>query len=355
MRRLAILGTRGPGSAYGGFETLANQLHVSAMASGLECEILGFQLPNSNPSRTMRPSWMFSYLQTPLTTLISAMSIRKTDYDAFLIVNPVNVFTALLITRFGKPVLLHLDGRDDLRKKWGPLSRLVIRTSRIVACRSRLNLIVDSHHLVEWYRETHSRTVQLHLYGGCPIAERKPSHRWGPNDAGHLLVVARPEPENQTLEICRAFLNSSNPLTLVVVGAPVAGTSYWKEIQRTVQGSPRISLTGLISDRTKRCKLYVGSRAVIHGHTVGGTNPSLVDALSHGCPVLAHDNPFNREVAGRGALYWKTEDELVHLLNDDSLVYPQVDPDQFIKKYNWADVTKRYFRALGLDVESQRS
>ena len=87
---------------------------------------------------------------------------------------------------------------------------------------------------------------------------------------------------------------------------------------------------------------------MIHGHTVGGTNPSLVDALSHGCPVFAHGNPYNKEVVGDSSPTWNSEADLRQFFSANQTPHSTVDVREFISRYNWADITQRYLRAFGL-------
>ena len=86
---------------------------------------------------------------------------------------------------------------------------------------------------------------------------------------------------------------------------------------------------------------------MIHGHTVGGTNPALVDALSHGCPVFAHANPYNREVVGAGSPMWSDVGELERFFSADGRPMASVDAREFIRRYNWEDVTNGYLEAFG--------
>jgi glycosyltransferase involved in cell wall biosynthesis len=349
-----VLGTRGLPSRHGGFETLAENLYVSALKLNLKCAV-----PRCAPTVSGRgSSWLVRVMSRlnfppPIWTILHSFSVPQNS--VVVVTNVSNVFSAVFLKLRVQKVILNIDGFDEKRAKWGVVIRSIFRSCRRIAISSKLDLISDSCVMQNYLSSSHSRTSLYIPYGGCVLAENDLEHRWTPNRDSFYLVVARIEPENQILEICRAILSAAGSLNLIVVGAPVKPTAYWKRLESLSRNDSRVHFAGAIYDRDRRCDLYRSARAVIHGHTVGGTNPSLVDALSHGCPVLAHDNLFNREVADSSALYWKNEDELVHLLNDDSLVYPQIDTDQFIEKYNWADVTKRYFRALGLDVESQRS
>lgn len=350
---VSVHGSRGIPGRYGGFETLAEQLasHGRCQALIVICPNIEWINVNFSLFKKFFQVLSDSRFHTPIISWITRQYSK--NCDAVLVVNPINVLTALAIAKDGPRVCLNVDGMEDQRQKWGFAGKLSHKIARLIAVRSKLTLITDSSEISKWYLEKYGRQTLFIPYGGCQLAEDDAFHRWDCEDqARHFLLIARPEPENQIIEICRAFLISRSKLPLIVVGSPKNPTKYWRRVLELIDNSPRILLAGSIYDRQQRCDLYLNAQAVIHGHTVGGTNPSLVDALSHGCPVLAHDNPFNREVAGSSALYWKTEDELALLLDNDSLVYPQIDTDQFIKKYNWADVTNRYFRALGLDVKT---
>ena len=87
---------------------------------------------------------------------------------------------------------------------------------------------------------------------------------------------------------------------------------------------------------------------MIHGHTVGGTNPALVDALSHGCPVMAHDNAYNREVLGENGSLWNSVDALAEMLRNYEPRQFSVDVDGFLKNYNWKKVAQSYQHILNL-------
>jgi glycosyltransferase involved in cell wall biosynthesis len=346
---MIILGTRGVPNQYGGFEALAEYLLAGCMSMGVECLVIGnrdSEVASSFIGRiTSLP--VLRSLETPLRT----WSVRKQacGHESVLIVNPMNVFTAMWIARRGSNLLLHIDGMEDQREKWGHFAKSAHRLARHVAATSNLNLVTDSKAIQDWYRRTYRKESVFVPYGGCPRAEADSSHSWREKCVGdYYLVVARPEPENQIYEICSAFLSSTSPWRLIVVGAPAHPTPYWKRVQRLIGDSLRVHLAGSIYDRERLCELYRSCRGVIHGHTVGGTNPSLVDALSHGCPVFAHGNPYNKEVVGGSSPTWNSEADLRRFFNDNQTPHSTIDVREFIDRYNWADVTQRYLRAFGL-------
>jgi hypothetical protein len=306
-----IIGSRGIPARYGGFETLAQHLAHGFAVRGVECTVIGTrdaQARSSVPARLIQAVGLHG-AETPVLTWWTRPRVQPGD--SVLVLNPVNVWTALWLQRRGAKVVLHLDGMEHLRTKWGRAARALHRLARRTAVRSRLTLIADHPEIQRVMLGEFGRDTLYIAYGGCDEAEHDASHRWSADRAGdHYLVMARPEPENQVLEICQAFANTETDARLLVVGGPHRPNDYWRRIELTAASDPRIELLGPIWDRDRLCELMMTARAYIHGHTVGGTNPSLVDVLSHGTPVLAHDNVFNRKVLSTDGTYWVDEVEL---------------------------------------------
>jgi glycosyltransferase involved in cell wall biosynthesis len=346
---LVVIGTRGVPNQHGGFEALAEHLQRNCSGAYIDCEVIGNRDLDVSSTSTgkITSHGAFRIFETPLRTW--AVRKRACGHQSALVVNPVNVLTAMWLQRDGKRVLLHMDGMEDQRKKWGYVAKRTHRAARYLAAKSNLTLVTDSRAIQDWYWHKYHKDSIFIPYGGCPVAEEDLFHSWSEERAGdYFLVVARPEPENQIYEICSAFLSSTSPWRLMVVGAPSHPTHYWKRVQRLIGDSQRVHLAGSIYDRDRLCELYTGCRGVIHGHTVGGTNPSLVDALSHGCPVFAHGNPYNKEVVGDSSPTWNSEADLRQFFSANQIPHSTVDVRDFISRYNWADVTQKYLRAFGL-------
>ena len=345
---MIILGSRGVPNQHGGFEALAEHLLEGCLRIGHECRVIGNRDPEVTSTLAGRITSLpvLRSLETPLRT----WSVRKMarDHTTVLVVNPVNVLTALWLSRQRSQVLLHMDGMEDQRGKWGYFAKRAHRIARFIAAKSNLTLVTDSEVIQDWYQQKYHKDSVFIPYGGCKLAEVDAAHTWGEESVGdYYLVVARPEPENQIFEICEAFLKSTSRWRLMVVGAPVHPTAYWRKVQQLVGASERVNLAGSIYDRERLCDLYKNTRGVIHGHTVGGTNPSLVSALSHGCPVFAHSNPYNTEVVGSTAEMWRNSQELERFFSSNQDPQSTVNTQEFMRRFNWADVTNRYVKAFG--------
>jgi glycosyltransferase involved in cell wall biosynthesis len=344
-----LVGSRGIPARYGGFETLVEKVHDHFVESGHEVRVIGTRdvgITRSLPGRLVsRPP--LQSLETPLLTWFGRPKVTSDDH--VLVVNPINVWTAKRISRDGARVWLHMDGMEHERRKWGAIARYGHRKARRTAARSNLGLIVDSHAIGRILHDDFGASSTCIGYGGCEVAETEPRHRWKAEASSNTyLVLGRPEPENNILEICRAFSAADLDARLLVVGAPQRPTRYWRHVIDIARGNPKIELSGPKWDRTELCNLYQTIRAVIHGHSVGGTNPALVDALSHGSPVLAHDNPFNRETGSTCVEYWGDEASLTRLLRDCHEIGFKPSGLPSGSHLNWRDVTKAYRSALGM-------
>lgn len=117
-----------------------------------------------------------------------------------------------------------------------------------------------------------------------------------------LTLIARPEPENSILEIVEAFSAAPRDVTLAVLGNYSPDNPFHARVRAAA--GPQVKFVGAIYDPAALASLRFHSLAYMHGHRVGGTNPSLVEALGAGNPVIAHDNRFNRWVAGDAATYF---------------------------------------------------
>jgi glycosyltransferase involved in cell wall biosynthesis len=186
-------------------------------------------------------------------------------------------------------------------------------------------------------------------------APTEPLRTWQLTPRGYGLVIARPEPENSLLEIVRAWSATPRPFPLLVLGAYDLSHPYQAAVRAAA--SPDVWFPGALYDVDVVQALRHHARLYVHGHTVGGTNPSLVEALGAGSPVLARDNAFNRWVAGPGARYFRDEArcaaEVTALLHDEAALEAMRAASQarHAEAFTWDRVLPAYeavlLRALG--------
>lgn len=347
--RLLIIGSRGAHSQYGGFETLSSVLQTRLP----EVSVVVFEVPTPTPNQSRIASIKGKYLELIVTSFRLSNQITSNLSDKYLILNPANIFLALWYRREWGRIMIHMDGRDDLRGKWPLPVRLLYRCCQRLCVLSGIPLIFDSQTVRD---EIGGRNPQEHAviaYGGCQACEQNRMAWQASHSSQTFITLARAEPENQLVEIVRSVSAMVAPVPLRVVTTTRHKGRYWNSLVAEVNESGVAKLIDGIWDKEQLCSMYREVSAVIHGHTVGGTNPSLVLALCHGTPVFAHDNPYNREVAGSLARYWKDEEELTKLLDEfDPATWPydQAAVDNFNRRYNWDDVVEKYKKVLELEA-----
>jgi glycosyltransferase involved in cell wall biosynthesis len=330
-RTLRILGTRGVPAAHGGFETFAEQLGLYLVRRGWRVVVY---CQEDGPGEITESAWEgIERVTIPIamsgakgTMLFDWKSIRHAGrFDDLCLTLGYNtaVFCAWLRLK-SVPNLINMDGVEWRRAKWGKGAKAWFWFNDWAGCWLGNHLVAD-HPEIARHLETRvsKRKITTIGYGAKRVRDPDDAavrHR-GLMPGGYLTLVARAEPENSVLEIIQAFSTHRRGVKLVVVGH-YDPTHYDYHAKVQAAASDEVLFVGAIYDQPVLQSLRFHGLAYLHGHQVGGTNPSLVEALGAGNAVIAHDNCFNRWVAGEGACYFHEADDLSVLL-DEVLVDPK--------------------------------
>jgi len=190
---------------------------------------------------------------------------------------------------------------------------------------------------------------------GAPLVEEPPPKEllteWQLYPHEYFLIVCRLEPENHVLEILKGFLQSESNCPMIVVGNIRRKSCYIKKLLNF--GDSRIRFIGTVYDQKKLQALRYYAKAYFHGHSVGGTNPSLLEAMGCGNIIVAHDNEFNHEVAGSIAYFFRTPEDIKTIIQQLESLSEQKRNSIKLKaqniireKYNWEAITKTYFELI---------
>ncbi|GAA4422119.1 glycosyltransferase [Georgenia halophila] len=248
-------------------------------------------------------------LETLSHSALSVAHLARHRTDVALVFNAANAPLLPMIRARRIPVATHVDGLEWLRSKWGPAGRRYYRGAEALAVRWSDAVIADAPGIANYYRDEFDAATSLISYG-APLIE--PGHeRLGELDLepqGYHLVVARFEPENHVHMIVEGYRRSSARLPLVVVGSAPYADRYTAHLHRLADD--RVRFLGGVWDSDLLDQLYANCFSYIHGHSVGGTNPSLLRAIGAGAPCLAFDVSFNRGVLGAAGKYFASSDEV---------------------------------------------
>lgn len=324
MKVVRILGTRGLPAAHGGFETFAERLSLYLQARGWRV-VVYCQEAGSGPVQEDR--WCgIERVRIPVSVRGPAASIffdwratrhaaRHRDLCLTLGYNTA-VFCALLRWA-GVPNVINMDGIEWQRAKWGPAAKLWFWLNERAGCYLGDALVADHPEIARHLqRAAPASKISTIAYGADALAgvDAAAPERLGLEPGRFLTLVARPEPENSVLEVVTAFSRRPRGLTLAVLGNYDDSKPYHRAVLQAA--GPEVRFLGALYDRQVVQGLRAHSLAYVHGHQVGGTNPSLVEALGAGNAVFAHDNRFNRWVAGPAAMYFSGVDELARLFDE---------------------------------------
>ena len=356
--RIAMLGTRGVPAAYGGFETAVEEIGQRLAARGHDVTVYCRQSKGDEPrdhylgmDLVHLPSVRSKAIETLSHTALSVGHLSTIEkHDVAFLFNAANApfLPALRLQRI--PTAVHVDGLEWKRGKWGKNGRRYYRWAEQFSVHHADALISDAQGIADYYTHEFNIPTELITYG-APILNETPTNRLhdlGLAAGGFHLVVARFEPENHVDVIVDGYRRSNAELPLVVVGSAPYAAAHTTEIERLAAGDPRIHLVGGIYDQELLDQLYAHAYTYIHGHSVGGTNPSLLRAMGAGTAVIAYDVVFNRDVLGTDGLFFRDAAALAQRV-DKSESEPRATAkaaallqDRANERYNWDAVTDGY-------------
>lgn len=354
--RIAMIGTRGAPARYGGFETAIEEIGSRLVTMGHDVVVYCRGEDRSTEYLGMRrvrlPALRHPVMETLSHTALSVGHMLTHRSDVALVFNAANAPLLPLIRAARIPVAVHVDGLEWKRAKWGPLGRRYYLVGERLAVRWADELIADAAGIQDYYRDRYGAQSRFLAYGSPVVAEADPT-RLGELDlkpGGYHLVVARLEPENHVDVIVRGYLRSNATLPLVVVGSVPYPSEHEKSVQDLAAHDRRVRMLGGVWDQSLLNSLYAGSASYLHGHSVGGTNPSLLRAMGAAAPVIAWDVTFNREVLAEAGRFFSTPDDLAALIEeveagpDATLARGEAGRRRATERYRWDDVALGYER-----------
>jgi len=360
--KVAIIGTRGIPNRYGGFEQFTEKLGTGLVKNDHEVIVFNprghyYDKIEFNGVKIIRQKESFQFIPTLSTLLYDYFCLK-----AALKLNPDILFScgysSSLFLRFLKnpekvPVIIHMDGMEWKREKWGWIARNFLKWNEKLAIRWAIGQIVDHPKIREYYFNKYRVKPTYIPYGADIVADLNETGRMKPEGLEFLiegkeyfLVISRLEPENHIEMILQAWLKSKQDHLMVVVGD--TSTKYGKSLLRKYDSFQKIHFLGAVFDKTILNSLRKNCKAYIHGHSVGGTNPSLLEAMAMSCFIFAHDNPYNNYVLGKEAIFFS---DVTMLAGNFSSINKHMDyKEEFSKRnllkiqkdYNWKKVTKQY-------------
>lgn len=348
--RIAIIGTRGIPNRYGGFEQFASHIAPMLVQNGHDVYVYNTSahsykgkswrgvhiIAKYDPEKIMGTSGQFVY------DLLCILDARKRNFDLILQLG----YTSSSMWGFLFPhkaiLATNMDGMEWKRAKYNRLTRKFLQQAEAWAVKRSDVLIADAEAMRRYLRSHYKKDACYIPYGAFPFQDPDPTLLvpYGLQPFGYDLLIARPERENNIEMIIRGHLMADSGRPLLIVGN---GDNRYGKYLRKKYIHPSIIFMGSLYDMITLNNLRYYSNLYFHGHSVGGTNPSLLEAMAARCLIVAHDNVFNREVLGRNAYYFKKEADIARLLKTDPVkqahaTFIESNLQKIEARYNWEHI-----------------
>ncbi len=349
-RRVAIVGTQGVPANYGGFESLVENL--------IDSDNMEYTVFCSSKDMQSR---MDTYKGAKLKYIpLKANGVQSIPYDMLSLISALWGYDVVLILGVSGAIFLpifrlfsrakvvtNVDGLEHRRAKWGRMARWFLKLSERIAVRFSHTIIADNQGIVDYLKEEYGADSELIAYGGDHVMQSVDAdfaaqvlENYGVKPFEYAFALCRIEPENNCHIILEAAAKSG--MKLLFVGN-WNRSSYGAELRREFEWYDNITLLDPVYDLKKLYVLRLNAARYIHGHSAGGTNPSLVEAMFFGREIAAFNVVYNRETTQNKALYFADADALAALL-----AQPAAENKELLQIagtiYTWAAIRDKYER-----------
>jgi glycosyltransferase involved in cell wall biosynthesis len=355
--RIALFGSRGIPHTYGGAEAFLGELAPRLVERGHEVIVYCRRSLFKDRPRLYRgvrliylPSVETKILGTPTHTLMCMLDLLFRGVDVALVVNIVNAFHCLIPRAFQKNIAINVDGMDWKRDKWGKFAKRYFYWN--AKCVKRIcpkGVVTDAYEMRRIYLEEFNTPSVCIAYGANVEGSVNPDavRKYGLEPFKYYLIASRLVPENNADLIMQAFKRVKSTKILAIAGSSNYRSAFIGRLRQT--SDSRVRFLGHVSDPDDVKELHCNTYAYLHGHSMGGTNPSLLKALGYGNCVVALRTAFNLEVmTDHGIFFDRDPDDLARKMQDLE-DHPEIAADyrrraanRIIEAYTWDTITDQY-------------
>lgn len=353
--RIGILGTRGIPNHYGGFEYFAEHLSQGLVKRGHEVYVYNSH-NHPNQQRVWNqvqivhcydPEFRYGSFGQFLYDLNCIRDARHRHFDVMLFLGYTSssIWGAFYPK---KPVIIYnMDGFEWQRSKYSKPIQRFLRLAEKLAVKYSDFIVADSTHIQEYIHEKYKLLPEYIAYGADVFEQPDVSQlqRFRLAARHYHMLMARMEPENNIEMVLDGYHASSSPLDFIIIGS--TANRFGQYLQNKYAGDRRIRFLGAIFDHRLINNLIFHSNLYFHGHSVGGTNPSLLEAMGSRALVVAKDNVFNRLVLKSNAFFFSDASEVkqyANTLTRQEAHEKMVEANAFAirNEYNWPDIIDKY-------------
>ena len=356
MKKIAVIGIQGVPAHYGGFATLMENIIGENCSPDIQYTIFCSKKDYSEQFETYKgaklkhvPFFHANGIQsTPYDILSMLMSLN--GYDTILVLGVSGcIFLPIFKLFYRKRLIINIDGLEHRRAKWGRFAKWFLRTSESMAVKYADVIIADNKGIQDYVSETYGKQAELIAYGGDHVLRQVSRQKlenvlsgYGLIPHGYSITVCRIEPENNCHVILDAFAHTENRLVFI---GNWNRSVYGCSLKEKYGQCQNIQMLDPIYDLDTLYILRANAKMYCHGHSAGGTNPSLVEAMFFGIPIVAYDVVYNRATTNGKALYFKTSEDIVDIFSLSEDILKQCGMDMLTiarQEYCWSDIARKY-------------
>jgi glycosyltransferase involved in cell wall biosynthesis len=351
--RIAILGTRGVPNNYGGFEHIAGHLSRGLVQKGHDVTVYN---SSRHPYKKQKwhgvhiihcydPEYLIGTAGQFVYDLNCILDAGRRTFDVILILG----YTSSSVWGFLYPknaiVVTNMDGMEWKRSKYPGVVKRFLRKAEKWAVQSSNFHIADSQVIKEYLDGKYNIKCKYIAYGAgvYPVANEELLREYKLQKNQYYLLMARMEPENNIEMILDGYAMTLTKTKFVVIGN--TGNRYGKSLKAKYKSDKRIIFLGGLFNEIKVQTLTAFCKLYFHGHSVGGTNPSLLDAMAAKAPIAIHNNVFNHAIIKGNALRFNNANDVYNIINENHLPDEIQIEDNYVKiasEFSWEKIVNQY-------------
>lgn len=353
--KIAIPGTRGIPNQYGGFEQLAEFLSTGLAEKGHSVTVYnshkhpftGKKWKNVNIVHCNDPEYWMGTAGQFIYDLNCIKHCRKQEYDIMFFPGYTSSSVWGRLYPEKTVIISHMDGLEWMRSKYSGPAKQFLKYAEKLAVKYSQFYVADSVSIQSYLKNKFDISSKYIPYGAEIYHNENTDYlaEFKVIPGNYYMLMARMEPENNIEMILEAFHQSSSAKKFLVLGS--IANKFARKMARKFSGDPRILFAGPVYDAAKTHSLKYYSSVYFHGHSVGGTNPSLLEAMASRALVAAHNNPFNKEVLQQNGLYFASVNDIKNIINEppgkelkEKMISNNL--EEIKKRFSWEKIIDQY-------------
>lgn len=357
MKRVSIIGTQGVPAQYGGFESLVENLVGDQCDKDIKYTVFCSAKAYKEKLATYKNAEL-KYVN------LDANGAQSIPYDIISFIRATRISDVILVLGVSgccflpiyrlfapkKRLVINIDGLEHRREKWGKWAKRFLKFSEKMAIKYADLIITDNKGIQGYVMDEYGKESTLIAYGGDHAIsntlsmeeQEKVLSKYNLIKGDYSITVCRIEPENNCHTTLEAFSRSDKQLVFI---GNWEKSEYGRDLKSKYSQYKNIKILDPIYDINTLYALRNNASMYIHGHSAGGTNPSLVEAMFFGKPIIAYSVVYNKETTENSAMYFKDVEELYNIITNDNIDFVAQGNDLrkiADKRYTWSTIIKQY-------------